>query len=206
MSATQSHNNQHKHTPLEESELSILLDVIESTIGCYLEKHPLPQLNLVDFPLPLQEHGACFVTLHVDGQLQGCIGTTSPSSPLVLEVQRKAWASACQDSRFPPLQKHQVSGLEMEVSVLTMPTSVAVTTEQELLDILRYNHCGVILEDAYHHALFLPQVWEQLPTPSEFVTHLKLKGGWTQHYWSDAIQVKLFDVISKARAYKSSSS
>jgi AmmeMemoRadiSam system protein A len=201
MSATQSRNS--KRNALKESELSILLDIVENTIGCYLNKHPLPQLDLADFPQSLQEHGACFVTLHVDGQLQGCIGTTSATSPLVLEVQRKAWASACQDSRFTPLQKHQASGLEIEVSVLTAPTAIAVTTEQELLDVLRHNHCGVILEDAYHHALFLPQVWEQLPTPAEFVTHLKLKGGWTQHYWSDSIQVKLFDVANQARTYKS---
>jgi AmmeMemoRadiSam system protein A len=202
MSATQLHNIEHSHTSLKESELRILLDIVESTVRCYLDKLPLPQLVLSEFPQSLQQLGACFVTLHVNGQLQGCIGTTSESSPLVLEVQRKAWASACQDSRFAPLQKHQASGLEIEVSVLSTPIALEVTTEQELLDVLRHKHCGVILEDAYHHALFLPQVWEQLPTPSEFVTHLKLKGGWTQHYWSDNIQVKLFDVANKARAYQ----
>ncbi|MEF1342274.1 AMMECR1 domain-containing protein, partial [Vibrio rotiferianus] len=43
---------------------------------------------------------------------------------------------------------------------------------------------------------FLPQVWEQLPNPIDFVRHLKHKAGWSESFWDDEMEVKTFVVDS----------
>ncbi|MGR5176506.1 AmmeMemoRadiSam system protein A [Vibrio parahaemolyticus] len=185
-----------------DSELSMLLDVVEHTIHCYINQLPLPEILIQDYPEALQSPGACFVTLHVGGQLQGCIGTVVAQIPLVLEVERKTRSAACQDRRFTPLQREQINDLTIEVSVLTPPQPLSIESEQDLLCYLKHRKCGVILSDGYRSALFLPQVWEALPAPTDFLNHLKQKAGWHADYWSDDISVQTFDVQMKSRRYK----
>ncbi|MGR5284285.1 AmmeMemoRadiSam system protein A [Vibrio maritimus] len=197
MSATQ-----YQDKTLTNQELSKLLDMVEVTVSCYLAEKPLPKVRLDDYPKAIAEKGACFVSLHVDGQLQGCIGTTVPKVPLVLEVMRKAWASCCQDKRFLPLQKSQVDGLEIEISVLTEPKSLDVVSESALIAYLTNNKCGLTLSDGKKAALFLPQVWEQLPSPIHFLQHLKQKAGWHPTYWPEDMTVKVFDVQKLSRKYR----
>lgn len=201
MSVTQSAANPSKST-LTHSELSMLLDVVEHTIHCYLNELPLPKVLVQDYPESLALPGACFVTLTVNNQLQGCIGTTVAQIPLVLEVERKAWAAACQDRRFTPLQKHQAEALNIEVSVLTQPELLHVDSEQDLLQHLSLHQCGVTLKDGKKGALFLPQVWEQLPNPAQFLGHLKQKAGWPLDFWSDSIQVATFEVQALSRPFR----
>lgn len=197
MSATQSASD-----TFSDSELSMLLDIVERTIHCYINQLPLPKILIQDYPEALQNPGACFVTLHVGGELQGCIGTVVAQIPLVLEVERKTWSAACQDRRFAPLQRDQIDDLTIEVSVLTTPYPLTIGTEQELVFYLEHRKCGVILSDGYRSALFLPQVWEALPAPRDFLNHLKQKAGWHADYWSDDISVQTFDVQMKSRRYK----
>ncbi|PSW17587.1 AmmeMemoRadiSam system protein A [Photobacterium sanctipauli] len=181
---------------LNKGELTQLLDIAREAIrGHFSEQMPqAPQLDL--YGKKLIEPGACFVTLKVDGQLQGCLGTTVAHSPLVLEVHNKARASAYQDRRFMPLVEEQLDSLTIEVSVLSKPKPLAVQSEQELLDYLATNKVGVILSDNHQQALFLPQVWESLPKPVDFIRQLKIKAGWNAVYWSPTMKIQTFDVNS----------
>ncbi|MGS0680996.1 hypothetical protein ACVBIL_07555 [Shewanella sp. 125m-7] len=40
----------------------------------------------------------------------------------------------------------------------------------------------------------MPQVWQQLSTPKEFIEALKVKGGWSRDYWSAEMKVEVFSV------------
>src|SRR4051812_27296734 len=51
----------------------------------------------------LRETGASFVTLKLDGELRGCIGTIDPRRPLGDDVAANAIAAAYRDPRFPPV-------------------------------------------------------------------------------------------------------
>ncbi|MGL6314062.1 AmmeMemoRadiSam system protein A [Vibrio sp. WXL103] len=186
-------------------ELKILLEVARQTIDCYIKGSTLSKLKASDYPASLLRKGACFVSLHVDGDLQGCIGTTQAQVPLIMEVQRKTWAACCQDRRFTPLQAHQLKGLEVEVSVLSEPEPLDVASEAELLKYLAIHRSGLTLSEGPRRALFLPQVWQQLPEPTQFLSHLKHKGGWPQDYWSETIDLATFEVQSLACNYYSSS-
>jgi len=42
---------------------------------------------------------------------------------------------------------------------------------------------GVIIRKEYYSATFLPQVWEQLPRPEDFLNHLCAKAGLPADAW-----------------------
>ncbi|CAH0530428.1 AmmeMemoRadiSam system protein A [Vibrio hippocampi] len=186
---------------LTDFDLSVLLDIVTHTLEHYLSGAPIEPLTLSDYPTRLTVPGACYVTLTVAGKLQGCIGTTMTQMPLVQEVQRKALGAACQDQRFTPLVAEQADELTIEVSVLTPPTSLPIESEAMLLDYLQTHQCGLVLQHGSKSALLLPQVWEKLPEPQQFLQHLKQKAGWSNDYWHDDICVSRFDVESAQRPF-----
>ncbi|WED20680.1 AmmeMemoRadiSam system protein A [Vibrio sp. JC009] len=186
---------------LNQNELNLLVDLARNSIREFLfqENSPTPQVS--KYPETLAEPAGCFVTLKVSGRLQGCLGTILPRKPLVEEVHEMAIAASHRDHRFSPLAKEQLPDLTVEVSVLTRPSELKVDSEKGLIDYLTINKAGVILSQGYHQALFLPQVWEQLPEPVDFLKHLKLKAGWQADYWSDGMRVEIFEVISLEKDY-----
>ena len=181
-------------------QMKQLLAVARQAINDYCSGiYQKPQLG--HFDADLCRIGACFVTLEVAQKLQGCIGSIIANAPLIEEVYDKAHAAACQDPRFQPLEASQLAKLTIEVSVLSLPQRLAIKDEQTLLNYLGNHHVGVILSDGVRRAVFLPQVWEQLPEPEAFLHQLKLKGGWPSTYWNAMMRVDIFTVTSAKDAY-----
>ncbi len=101
----------------------------------------------------MRQQAASFVSLHRNGELRGCIGTIEPSQPnLALEVIHNAIMAATEDPRFPPVEPHELSELEIKVDVLTRPEPVSSSRE---LDPCRY---GVIVQSGFRRGLLLPDL------------------------------------------------
>jgi len=81
------------------------------------------------------------------------------------------------DPRFPPLARQELERVHIEISVLTTPQPFPYTDAEDLVTRLRPHVDGLIIERGWHRATFLPQVWEKLPDPHEFLAHLCLKAG-----------------------------
>ena len=79
---------------------------------------PLP-IELADFDSDLRVKRATFVTLHRQQRLRGCVGCLEARDPLVVDVARSAFAAAFRDSRFPALEAHELSDLEIRISILS---------------------------------------------------------------------------------------
>ncbi|MGO8756166.1 MAG: AMMECR1 domain-containing protein, partial [Gallionellaceae bacterium] len=47
---------------------------------------------------------------------------------------------------------------------------------------------------AHYRSTFLPQVWEQLPQPGEFMAHLKHKAGLPVDFWSSGVKLSRYSV------------
>ena len=138
-------------------------------------------------PGALSEPGASFVTLKLDGQLRGCIGSVEPWRPLAQDIEDNARRAAFKDPRFPPLSAHEVDeALSLSIAVLSPKSPIEATDEAALLAALVPGTDGVIIEDGARRALFLPAVWEQLPEPESFIRHLKAKAGLSPDHWSGA--------------------
>lgn len=165
------------------------------------------QIELAKSPAWLTEKHASFVTLKTGDGLRGCIGTLEARAALGDDVAKNAWAAAFRDPRFPPLAPEEMSGLTLQISILSIPEKIEFTSEQELVDKLRSGIDGLILSDRSARGTFLPSVWETLPDPAIFLRQLKLKAGLAADYWSDSIGVmrystetfsELVDNIEKA--------
>jgi AMMECR1 domain-containing protein len=53
---------------------------------------------------------------------------------------------------------------------------------------------GVIFAYGRHRSVYLPQVWEQLPKPAEFLFHLKEKAGLPGNFWAPGVKLSRFTV------------
>jgi len=130
-----------------------------------------------------QQDRGTFVTLHKHGQLRGCIGTIAAMEPLAANIRHNAVNSAFGDPRFPPLQKKEFNEVEIEVSILTDPKPLTYEKGADLPAKLRPKVDGVILRDGMASATFLPQVWDQLPQPEDFLSRLCMKAGLRPNAW-----------------------
>lgn len=142
----------------------------------------------------LCEPGATFVTLTQDGQLRGCIGSLEACRTLAQDVQSNACAAAFQDPRFPPLCRDEFGNTCVEVSLLSPLEPISFRNEQDALAQLHPHVDGVVLEHGYHRGTFLPQVWEQLPDPAQFLAQLKRKAGLPPDFWDDGIKLYRYTV------------
>ncbi len=138
----------------------------------------------------LAQPGATFVTLTQNGQLRGCIGSLEAWRPLDVDVRENARSAAFADPRFAPLQPEEFPRTRFEVSLLTTPEPMPVADEADALHKLQPGRDGVIFECHGRRSTFLPQVWESLPEPRQFLAHLKQKAGFAADFWSP--EVKLF--------------
>lgn len=189
-----------------DAQMARLLTVAEQAIRDYFDDGIAKPHQLINNDLALSAKGACFVTLKVAGKLQGCLGSLDAHQPLALEVYDKAFSSTHLDRRFSPLPESHLFALTIEVSVLSPSIDFEAENESALLDHLTQHKLGVILEDQQRRAVFLPQVWQQLPKPADFIAHLKTKGGWEADYWSSTMKVSLFGVQSAEKPYSKISS
>jgi AmmeMemoRadiSam system protein B/AmmeMemoRadiSam system protein A len=152
-----------------------------------------PAAVAADLP-PLSEPGATFVTLTLDGQLRGCIGSLEAWRPLAEDVQANAVAAAFRDPRFAPLSADELETVRVEVSLLSKPVAMQFADENDALRQLRPGIDGVILVAGDRRSTFLPQVWEQLPAPRQFLEHLKQKAGLPAGWWSASAQLYRYEV------------
>jgi AmmeMemoRadiSam system protein A len=135
------------------------------------------------------------VTLTQEGNLRGCIGALQASQSLALDVQEHAVAAAMEDYRFRPVLPEEVARLEIEISRLSPGKELEYSNPNELLSKLRPGVDGVVLRHGIQRATFLPQVWEKVPDPADFLTQLCYKMGAPGDLWKkEHIQVSIYRV------------
>ena len=139
----------------------------------------------VNIPPALNNHRGCFVTLNLRGRLRGCIGNIEPIGPLADGVERNALRAAFSDPRFPAVTADELAEIEIEVSVLTEPRQLEFTDAEDLKKKLIPGTHGVILRRDGRSAVFLPQVWDQLPDKEKFLENLCMKCGLPRHAWKE---------------------
>jgi len=143
----------------------------------------------------LAEPGACFVTLTRHGELRGCIGTLQAHRTLLADVQSNAVSAAFHDPRFLPLTASELGSTRIEVSLLSATQAITFHDEADALAQLRPDIDGVVFEYGHYRSTFLPQVWEQLPQPRQFIAQLRRKAGLPGDFWAEGIKLSRYTVI-----------
>ncbi|MEA3351469.1 MAG: AmmeMemoRadiSam system protein A [Chloroflexota bacterium] len=168
---------------LTSEERDSLLNLARQALEAGVRGNPLPELNPDKLTQRLRADGAAFITLTKSGQLRGCIGTLEARRPLAEDVREHAIAAALNDFRFPTVRPTELPDIDIEISCLTAPKPLDYADQQDLLARLRPGVDGVVLRDGMRRATFLPQVWEKLPNPVEFLNHLSQKMGASPDLW-----------------------
>ena len=168
---------------LSPDEKKQLLELAREALVQGVSGARLHPLDLSALPPALREPGATFVTLTRKGELRGCVGALEAYQPLAEDVREHAIAAGLQDYRFPAVTPGEVGDLEIEISRLTPPQPLEYEQPPDLPKKLRPGVDGVILREGARRATFLPQVWEKLPDPVQFLSHLCLKMGVDGNYW-----------------------
>lgn len=180
---------------LTMAEKDILLRLAREALERGVRGEQPSPIDALSLPPRLREQGASFVTLTIAGNLRGCIGALEPYQPLAEDVCEHAVAAALQDYRFPPVQPEELPRIKIEISRLTLPVPLDYTTPEDLLAKLRPHVDGVILRDGMRRATFLPQVWEKLPDPADFLDNLCYKMGASPNLWRQKhIQALVYQV------------
>ena len=181
--------------PLTDEEKRYLLQLARHTIEKAINQLPEPAIDLETLSPALKEPGASFVTLTIQHNLRGCIGSLEAHQALAFDVREHARQAALEDYRFPPLSQAELPAVSIEISRLTVPVDLEYRLPTDLPRLLRPGRDGVILQDGFRRATFLPQVWEQLPEVNAFLSHLCAKMGAPADLWKKkTLQVKTYSV------------
>jgi MEMO1 family protein len=169
----------------------VLIPLARAAIGgIFAPIHPVDENH--DF---LREIGASFVTLTRHGKLRGCIGSLHAHRSLLEDVKANAKAAAFLDPRFQPLTQTEFATTRVEVSLLSAAEPLAFASEEEALSLMRPGVDGLILEHNSSRGTFLPQVWDSIPDPAEFLRQLKRKTGLEPDFWAADVRLLRYTVV-----------
>jgi AmmeMemoRadiSam system protein A len=134
----------------------------------------------------LAEARGAFTTLHLHGELRGCIGYVLPADSLYQTVAETARAAAFDDPRFPPVSEIEAPSLKVEISVLSPPKPIRPE------DVVIGRH-GLIVTYGARRGLLLPQVplewgWDR----ETFLAQTCVKAGLPADAWKRGADLQAF--------------
>ncbi|HOJ37268.1 MAG TPA: AmmeMemoRadiSam system protein A [Ignavibacteriales bacterium] len=176
---------------LGKKQMDVLLSIARNSIKSVFEnkKIKLDNKELDELGLNDIKTGA-FVTLHLNGELRGCIGFIETNEPLPITVSKAAQLAAFNDYRFEPLSLDEFDKIKIEISVLSKPFKAKSYDEIEI------GKHGLIVDEFGRKGLLLPQVateWNM--THDEFLSAVCRKAGLDSNLWRKKfINLYLFTV------------
>jgi len=173
---------------LPASHADLLLDIAEQAIVDGLRNRRPTVPTPAELPEELRRAVGAFVTLNVHGQLNGCIGSIETDEAVAVSVARHAWSAAFDDPRLPALRWVDYDHVDIEISLLSPLAPMVASSRDDLLDVLEQGVDGLLVVAGARRAVFLPSVWEQLPSAETFLSHLFLKAGLDPAAWPDELR------------------
>jgi AmmeMemoRadiSam system protein A len=166
-----------------KDERIVLLRLAHDSILSALEHREIPLNPPTDH---LSESRGAFTTLHLRGELRGCVGYVFPISPVYRAVADTARAAAFEDTRFHPVTLPEARDLEIELSILSPPQPISA----EAIEIGRH---GLLITMAGHRGLLLPQVptennWDRMT----FLEQTCRKAGLPLDAWQNGATIEAF--------------
>ena len=177
---------------LTGDDVELLLDIADGAVVDGLLGTPPSAPPAALLPPALRAHVGVFVTLSVDGELNGCIGSIEGVEPLAHGAARHAWSAAFADPRLPPLTRRDYERLTLEVSILSPLAAMPAGTRDDVLNDLQPGIDGLVIVAGRHHAVFLPAVWDELPEPRQFLDQLQAKAGLDRTCWPSGMHAWRF--------------
>jgi AmmeMemoRadiSam system protein A len=137
----------------------------------------------------LQQPSGAFVTIHLNGELRGCIGYIESEEPLARIVAEVAAKAATEDQRFAPLTESECARASVEVSVLS--SLRRIKNPQEII----IGKHGLVVSLGMRRGLLLPQVaMEHHLDRDQFLEAALRKAGLPKTMWQiPEIEIFVFE-------------
>lgn len=166
-----------------QEERELLLRLAHRAIELALEGRAV---DLTSPTAHLAEPRGAFTTLHLQGQLRGCIGYVLPTQSLYATVAESARAAALDDPRFPPVTSAEAPHLKIEISVLSPLQPIRPE------EVIVGQH-GLVITQGNRRGLLLPQVPIEWEWDREiFLAQTCLKAGLPPDAWRHGAQLQAF--------------
>lgn len=150
-----------------------LLELAREAIKIGLKQDSIFNLDELISEYPeIEEKGATFVTLTMDDELRGCIGSITPQRSLYEDIIYNAQSAAFNDTRFNPVTNEEINNIRIEISILSEPKKLDYKDLEDLKNKLNPFEDGVILEYKDKRGIYLPQVWNDIPDEEAFLRSL----------------------------------
>ena len=160
-----------------------LVALAREAILAALEKR---ELDLTEPTEHLAEHRGAFTTLHLDGELRGCIGYVIPQHSVYRTVAETACAAAFEDPRFTPVTLKEAKRLTFEISVLSPIKPI----DPEDVEVGKH---GLVITYGSRRGLLLPQVAPEHNWDREtFLQQTCVKAGIPPDAWEHGAKVEAF--------------
>lgn len=164
-------------------ERALLLCAAHDSILAALEGRDISP----DPPNPnLCEQRGAFTSLYLNGNLRGCVGYVLPVGSVYKAVIETARAAAFEDTRFYPVTLEEARHLQIELSILSVPTAIS----PEEVEVGRH---GLLITAGFRRGLLLPQVpvehrWDRVA----FLEHTCRKAGLPTNAWQTGATIEAF--------------
>ena len=174
---------------LSDEHKKILLKIARDSIIRAVYSRP-PLEYRIDDEVLNKKCGA-FVTLHINGNLRGCIGNIVSETPLWKTVRNMAVESALRDPRFYPLTPQELDRVDIEISVLSPLKKIEDPEEIEV------GKHGLFIRKGFYQGLLLPQVateygWDR----TQFLEQTCYKAGLNKNcYRESGTEIYIFSAI-----------
>jgi AmmeMemoRadiSam system protein A len=111
-----------------------------------------------------------------------------------MDVKRNAVSAALHDPRFALLLTAEFDDTYIEISLLSSRLAMLVQAEADALAQLRPSIDGIVFEYGCYRGTFLPQVWQKLSQPHQFLAMLKRKAGLPADFWAEGTKLSRYTV------------
>jgi AmmeMemoRadiSam system protein A len=178
-----------KNLELNDDQKKLLLKIARETIENTVMGFPPVEYDIND-PVLKTECGA-FVTIHNKGDLRGCIGNITASTPLWRTVLNMAVEASTRDPRFPPVNTREIDDIDIEISALSPLWRIEDINEIEV------GTHGILIKKGFNQGLLLPQVAiENGFDRTSFLEHTCLKAGLPRNCYRDkGCEILIFSAI-----------
>jgi AmmeMemoRadiSam system protein A len=171
-----------------EADRQRLLQIARDAIVSHVEGASVAARAAPAESAALQRAAGAFVTIHHHGELRGCIGHLEANQPLPAVVRQCAVAACSADPRFPPVNAGELSGLDIEVSLLGPLEPLRLPEEIEV------GRDGLLIEQGWQRGLLLPQVASERRWDREmFLAQTCHKAGLPRDAWKRGAKIWRFE-------------
>jgi AmmeMemoRadiSam system protein A len=180
---------------LTDGEKRTLFAIAEDTLQwCIRRGEERFDFGKYELSPKLHEKTATFVTLKIQGDLRGCIGSLAPVQPLYESIHENAINAALRDPRFSQVRPAELPKLEVHLSILSPVRDIESPEE------FRVGEHGIIFEKGPFRSVFLPEVApEQGWTREDTLRALCRKAGAPQDAWKTGARFKVFSSVALSK-------